>query len=109
MHPVKFVSKRDRQQHKPAIARTTKNANAGFFSASAIEVEKPSNPLRDQYMGLNPPKKKSRKLGDNKKFVFDWTDDQDTFVADDPLYSSVVGAAAKKPETSTKAAYSRLM
>lgn len=40
--------------------------------------------LRDRYLGVTNKKRKIRKMND-RKFVFDWAEEEDTFASDSPI------------------------
>ena len=40
--------------------------------------------LRDRYLGVTSKKRKIRKMND-RKFVFDWAEEEDTFASDSPI------------------------
>ncbi|KAG9318808.1 P-loop containing nucleoside triphosphate hydrolase protein [Chiua virens] len=47
-------------------------------------TEKDLSALRDRYLGVTSKKRKVRKMND-RKFVFDWAEEEDTFTSDSPI------------------------
>jgi ATP-dependent RNA helicase DDX23/PRP28 len=77
----RFLSKAEREKLKAEETKPVKKSNiSGFFSSSQKQkpvktvVEKP-NPIKEQYLA---PKVIKKRRTNDKKFVFDWNEEEDT-------------------------------
>ncbi|KAG2157334.1 P-loop containing nucleoside triphosphate hydrolase protein [Suillus clintonianus] len=70
-------------------AYSTSNANNTILSEPSTSYVPPMtesdlSAVRDRYLGVNTKKRKIRKMND-RKFVFDWNVEEDTFSSDSPV------------------------
>ncbi|KAH7889299.1 P-loop containing nucleoside triphosphate hydrolase protein [Phlebopus sp. FC_14] len=69
----------------PAAANTPNGTLAGPSAAYVPPMtEGDLSAVRDRYLGVTTKKRKIRKMND-RKFVFDWAEEEDTFTSDSPI------------------------
>lgn len=72
----------------PTPAPSTPSGNGTLPESSTPHVppmtENELTALRDRYLGVTNKKRKIRKMND-RKFVFDWAEEEDTFASDSPI------------------------
>ncbi|KAF8447580.1 P-loop containing nucleoside triphosphate hydrolase protein [Boletus edulis BED1] len=72
----------------PAPASSTPSGYGTLPESSTPHVppmtENDLSALRDRYLGVTNKKRKIRKMND-RKFVFDWAEEEDTFASDSPI------------------------
>ncbi|KAF8557260.1 P-loop containing nucleoside triphosphate hydrolase protein [Imleria badia] len=72
----------------PTPASSTPSGNGTLPEPSTPHVppmtENDLSALRDRYLGVTNKKRKIRKMND-RKFVFDWAEEEDTFASDSPI------------------------
>ena len=72
----------------PTPASSTPSGNGTLPESSTPHVppmtENDLSALRDRYLGVTNKKRKIRKMND-RKFVFDWAEEEDTFASDSPI------------------------
>ncbi|KIK99291.1 hypothetical protein PAXRUDRAFT_30608 [Paxillus rubicundulus Ve08.2h10] len=72
----------------PQTPSATSNGNGTLPESSTPYVppmsENDLSAVRDRYLGVTTKKRKIRKMND-RKFVFDWAEEEDTFASDSPI------------------------
>ncbi|KAF9227513.1 DEAD-domain-containing protein [Gyrodon lividus] len=72
----------------PQTSSGTSNGNGTLPESSTPYVppmsENDLSAVRDRYLGVTTKKRKIRKMND-RKFVFDWAEEEDTFASDSPI------------------------
>eukprot|EP01028_Stygiella_incarcerata_P014155 TRINITY_DN9121_c1_g1_i3.p2 TRINITY_DN9121_c1_g1~~TRINITY_DN9121_c1_g1_i3.p2 ORF type:complete len:811 (-),score=254.39 TRINITY_DN9121_c1_g1_i3:63-2495(-) len=96
----RFMSKKERQKLKEApmedqMNKTSADSDRRHGPESTLKVPTSSQPamvqsnvsdLRKEYLGVRKMEKKVIRGADRLKFVFEWTEDEDTSKEVDPLY-----------------------